>query len=109
MDAAAIKLRISRVELVEPAIRVHWPDRVPIVFWKRDQAEGDAMRYHSALGASGDGDPSVAGITASHDILPVAIPANCALLAIGGDRHLTRNRRDGRRPLGCGQRPDLAN
>ena len=45
----------SRKDLVDRAIRFRSPERVPIVFWNRDQAEGDAMRYHLSLGAPGDG------------------------------------------------------
>ncbi|MCX6903021.1 MAG: hypothetical protein NTW03_06005, partial [Verrucomicrobia bacterium] len=31
---------------------------MPIVFWNRDQTEGDVMLYHLALGAPGDGTPN---------------------------------------------------
>jgi hypothetical protein len=31
------------------------PDRIPIVFWNRDQAQGDVMLYHLSLGMAGDG------------------------------------------------------
>ena len=47
----------SRKERVDRAIRFERPDRVPIVFWNRDQTEGDVMLYHLALGQPGDGDP----------------------------------------------------
>ena len=45
----------SRRERVERAIRFEHPDRVPVVFWNRDQEEGDVMLYHLALGVPGDG------------------------------------------------------
>jgi hypothetical protein len=48
-------MSVSRKELVEQAIRFRSPRRVPIVFWNRDQTEGDVMLYHLALGAPGDG------------------------------------------------------
>jgi uroporphyrinogen decarboxylase len=48
-------MNISGKELVEQAIRFGSPDRVPIVFWNRDQASGDLMLYHLSLGAPGDG------------------------------------------------------
>jgi uroporphyrinogen decarboxylase len=48
----------SRQRLVEKAIRFDSPERVPIVFWNRDQEEGDIMLYHLALGALGDGTPN---------------------------------------------------
>jgi hypothetical protein len=44
-----------RKERVRRAIEFRSPDRVPIVFWNRDQTEGDVMLYHLALGAPGDG------------------------------------------------------
>ncbi|NLY01275.1 MAG: hypothetical protein GXY83_34730 [Rhodopirellula sp.] len=40
----------SRKELVDKAIRFGRPDRVPIVFWNCDQADGDLMLYHLSLG-----------------------------------------------------------
>jgi hypothetical protein len=46
---------IERKERVRRAIEFRRPDRVPVVFWNRDQAEGDVMLYHLALGAPGDG------------------------------------------------------
>lgn len=49
---------IARTERVRCAIEFRRPDRVPIVFWNRDQAEGDVMLYHLALGAPGDGTPN---------------------------------------------------
>lgn len=48
-------MRIVRKERVRRAIEFRRPDRVPIVFWNRDQTEGDVMLYHLALGAPGDG------------------------------------------------------
>lgn len=45
----------SRKTLVEQAIAFQGPERVPIVFWNRDQTEGDAMLYHLSLGQPGDG------------------------------------------------------
>jgi uroporphyrinogen decarboxylase len=51
-------MSISRKELVDQAIHFGSPQRVPIVFWNRDQAEGDLMLYHLALGAPGDGSPN---------------------------------------------------
>ncbi len=40
---------------VVQAIEFRQPDRVPIVFWNRDQASGDVMLYHLSLGTPGDG------------------------------------------------------
>ena len=48
-------MRIDRQERVRRAIEFRRPDRVPVVFWNRDQTEGDVMLYHLALGAPGDG------------------------------------------------------
>jgi uroporphyrinogen decarboxylase len=48
----------TRKQLVDQTIGFRRPDRVPIVFWNRDQAEGDVMLYHLALGAPGDGSPN---------------------------------------------------
>src|SRR5512139_4316502 len=48
----------SRKELVDQAIRFGSPERVPVVFWNRDQTEGDVLLYHLALGAPGDGTPN---------------------------------------------------
>jgi len=45
-------------ERVSAAMNRRTPDRVPIVFWNRDQAEGDVMLYHLAFGAPGDGTPN---------------------------------------------------
>lgn len=44
-----------RTQRVENAIEFHRPDRVPVVFWNCDQAEGDVMVYHLSLGVPGDG------------------------------------------------------
>lgn len=49
----------SRKELVDRAITFKNPKRMPIVFWNRDQTDGDVMLYHLSLGQEGDGDPSV--------------------------------------------------
>jgi len=46
----------SRKETVDRAIAFGGPERVPIVYWNRDQAEGDVMLYHLSLGWPGDGD-----------------------------------------------------
>jgi uroporphyrinogen decarboxylase len=40
---------------VRCAIEFQHPDRVPIVFWNRDQTAGDVMLYHLSLGVPGDG------------------------------------------------------
>lgn len=47
-------MTVSRKQLVDQAIRFGSPERVPIVFWNRDQAEGDVMLYHLALGMSAE-------------------------------------------------------
>ncbi len=46
---------MARHERVRRAIEFRGPDRVPVVFWNRDQTEGDLLLYHLALGAPGDG------------------------------------------------------
>jgi hypothetical protein len=51
-------MTVSRQNLVEQAIKFGWPERVPIVFWNRDQEAGDIMLCHLALGAPGDGTPN---------------------------------------------------
>jgi len=51
-------MQTSPKELVYQAIRFGSPERVPVVFWNRDQAEGDVMLYHLALRAPGDGTPN---------------------------------------------------
>jgi uroporphyrinogen decarboxylase len=51
-------MTISRKELVTQAIHFRSPERVPVVFWNRDQAEGDLMLYHLSLGAPGHGTPN---------------------------------------------------
>ena len=48
-------MSIDSQERVRRAIEFRRPDRVPVVFWNRDQTEGDVMLYHLALGAPGDG------------------------------------------------------
>jgi uroporphyrinogen decarboxylase len=48
-------MSVARHERVRRAIEFRRPDRVPIVFWNRDQTEGDVMLYHLALGEPGDG------------------------------------------------------
>jgi uroporphyrinogen decarboxylase len=50
---------LSRKETVDRAIRFDRPDRVPIVFWNRDQAEGDVMLYHLSLGLQPRDDPTI--------------------------------------------------
>ncbi len=45
----------SRYARVRRAIEFGRPDRVPIVFWNRDQEEGDLLLYHLALGVPDDG------------------------------------------------------
>jgi len=44
-----------RKTLVQRAIAFQQPERIPIVFWNRDQTEGDVMLYHLSLGQPGDG------------------------------------------------------
>ena len=46
---------IDRKERVQRAIEFRRPDRVPIMFWNRDQTDGEVMLYHLALGAPGNG------------------------------------------------------
>ena len=48
-------MNIDRKERVRRAIEFRRPDQVPIVFWNRDQTEGDVLLYHLALGMPGDG------------------------------------------------------
>ena len=48
----------SSRELVAKAISFRSPERVPIVFWNRDQEEGDVMLYHLSLGSPGEGTPN---------------------------------------------------
>jgi uroporphyrinogen decarboxylase len=48
-------VNLARHKRVRRAIEFGSPDRVPIVFWNRDQHEGDVMLYHLALGVPGDG------------------------------------------------------
>ena len=49
----------TRKERVHRAIGFKGPDRVPVVFWNRDQELGDVMLYHLSLGPEGQGDPAV--------------------------------------------------
>jgi uroporphyrinogen decarboxylase len=51
-------MKTSRRELVAQAISFGSPERLPIVFWNRDQEEGDLMLYHLSLGAPGEGTPN---------------------------------------------------
>lgn len=51
-------MTVSRQKLVEQAIRFRSPERVPLIFWNRDQEQGDIMLYQLALGAPGDGTPN---------------------------------------------------
>ncbi|HPA18839.1 MAG TPA: uroporphyrinogen decarboxylase family protein [Verrucomicrobiae bacterium] len=46
---------IIREERVRRAIEFRSPDRVPVVFWNRDQDQGDVMLYHLSLGVPGEG------------------------------------------------------
>jgi uroporphyrinogen decarboxylase len=48
----------SRRELVEKAIRFQSPERVPVVYWNRDQAKGDLLLYHLSLGPPSHGSPN---------------------------------------------------
>lgn len=48
-------MTISSSERVRRAIEFGRPDRVPVVFWNRDQTVGDVMLYHLSLGVPGDG------------------------------------------------------
>ena len=48
-------MSIDSQERVRRAIEFRRPDRVPVVFWNRDQTEGDVMLYHLALGVPGEG------------------------------------------------------
>jgi len=48
-------ITITCHERVLRAIEFRRPDRVPIVFWNRDQTSGDVMLYHLSLGVPGDG------------------------------------------------------
>lgn len=51
-------MTISCQELVEQPIRFGFPEPVPIVFWSRDQEQGDIVLSNLALGAPGDGTPT---------------------------------------------------
>ena len=48
-------MSLPRVERVRRAITFRQPDRIPVVFWNRDQTEGDVLLYHLSLGKPGDG------------------------------------------------------
>lgn len=43
---------------VDKAISFQSPDRIPIVFWNRDQTDGDVLLYHLSLGVPGEGTPN---------------------------------------------------
>jgi len=45
----------DRREIVDRAITFRNPPRVPLVFWNRDQEQGDVSLYHLSLGQPGDG------------------------------------------------------
>ena len=49
----------SRKELVDLAIAFRRPERVPILYWNRDQTEGDIMTYHLSLGLQPKSDPGI--------------------------------------------------
>ncbi|HNR99047.1 MAG TPA: uroporphyrinogen decarboxylase family protein [Planctomycetota bacterium] len=51
-------MKNSRKDLVDRAIRLRSPERIPIVFWNRDQTEGDVLLYHLSLGVPGHGSPN---------------------------------------------------
>ena len=46
----------SRQDTVNRAVAFRRPERVPVVFWNRDQTDGDVMLYDLSLGVPGDGD-----------------------------------------------------
>jgi uroporphyrinogen decarboxylase len=46
---------MNSTERVRRAIEFRGPDRVPVVFWNRDQTSGDVLLYHLSLGRPGDG------------------------------------------------------
>ena len=48
----------SRKELVDRAIAFARPERVPVVFWNRDQTQGDVLLYHLSLGRDAKADPA---------------------------------------------------
>jgi hypothetical protein len=48
----------SRKELVDRAIAFARPERVPIVFWNRDQTQGDVLLYHLSLGRDAKAEPA---------------------------------------------------
>lgn len=49
----------SRKGFVDRAITFQHPGRVPVIFWNRDQTEGDIMLYHLTLGREGCESPAV--------------------------------------------------
>ncbi len=54
MNGAA-RDELTGYERTVRAIEFRGPDRIPIVFWNRDQLSGDVMLYHLSLGMPGDG------------------------------------------------------
>jgi uroporphyrinogen decarboxylase len=52
-------MTVTRQELVKQSIAFRNPNRVPVVYWNRDQHLGDVMLYHLSLGPEGHGDPAV--------------------------------------------------
>lgn len=44
----------SRKDIVDRAIHFRSPNRVPVVYWNRDQTEGDVMLYHLAINRQDD-------------------------------------------------------
>ena len=55
LQAGDPHVTMTSEERVRCAIAFRQPDRVPVVFWNRDQTSGDIMLYHLSLGAPGDG------------------------------------------------------
>lgn len=49
----------TRKELVDQAIAFAGPERVPVVFWNRDQTDGDLLLYHLSLGREPKADPTL--------------------------------------------------
>jgi len=49
---------VSRKDLVDQAIAFARPERVPVVFWNRDQTAGDLLLYHLSLGREPKADPA---------------------------------------------------
>jgi hypothetical protein len=48
-------MHMTGEERVRRAIEFRRPDRLPLVFWNRDQTSGDVMLYHLSLGVPDDG------------------------------------------------------